>query len=164
MAETTATGTEQAAPQQETSRTFTQAELDAIVRERVSQTKSKYADYEALKAKAAKFDETEEASKSELQKAVEKNDALQRQLDALTKANEVTKIRNTVSAATGVPAALLSGDTEDACTEQAKAILNFAKTQPNYPHVPDGGESSKKPGMSARDAFGQWMADNLTNS
>ena len=76
----------------------------------------------------------------------------------------MTKIRNTVSAATGVPAALLSGDTEDACTEQAKAILDFAKTQPNYPHVPDGGESSKKPGMSARDAFGQWMADNLTKS
>lgn len=156
MEETTATGAEQSA-QQETSRTFSQAELDAIVRERVSQTKSKYADYEALKAKDAKFDE-------ELQKAVEKNDALQKQLDALTKANEVTKIRNTVSAATGVPAALLSGDTEDACTEQAKAILDFAKTHPNYPHVPDGGESSKKPGMSARDAFGQWMADNLTKS
>ena len=163
MAETTATGAEQSA-QQETSRTFSQAELDAIVRERVSQTKSKYADYEALKAKAAKFDETEEASKSELQKAVEKNDALQKQLDALTKANEVTKIRNTVSAATGVPAALLSGDTEDACTEQAKAILSFAKSQPKYPKVPDGGESSKKSGMSARDAFGQWMADNLTKS
>ena len=162
MAETTATGTEQT--QEQTGRTFTQAELDAIVRERISQTKSKYADYDELKTKAAKFDETEEASKSELQKAVEKNDALQKQLDALTKANEVTKIRNTVSAVTGVPATLLSGDTEDACTEQAKAILDFAKTQPNYPHVPDGGESSKKPGMSARDAFGQWMADNLTKS
>ena len=53
-------------------RTFTQAEMDAIIGERLSRERAKFADYDDLKAKASKFDATEEASKSELQKATEK--------------------------------------------------------------------------------------------
>ena len=48
-----------------TERTFTQAEVDAIVGDRLKRDRAKYSDYDDLKAKAAKFDELEEANKSE---------------------------------------------------------------------------------------------------
>ena len=52
-------------------KTFTQAELDAAIESRLTRERAKFADYEALKAKAEKFDKAEEAAKSELQKAQE---------------------------------------------------------------------------------------------
>ena len=41
-------------------RTFTQAELDAVIGERLSRERAKYVDYETLKEKASKFDKAEE--------------------------------------------------------------------------------------------------------
>lgn len=55
--------------QENEQRTFTQAEMNAIIQDRLTRERGKYADYEALKAKAAKFDEAEEAGKTDLQKA-----------------------------------------------------------------------------------------------
>ena len=61
---------------QEEPRTFTQEELDRIVGERLQRERAKYADFEALKEKASKFDQIEEQSKSELQKVTERAAAL----------------------------------------------------------------------------------------
>lgn len=47
---------------------FTQADIDRIVKERLARQKSQFADYDDLKTKAAKFDELEQAQKSELEK------------------------------------------------------------------------------------------------
>lgn len=60
-------------------RTFTQADLDRIVQDRLLRERQKFADYEDLKSKAAKFDELESAQKSELEKANERLAALERQ-------------------------------------------------------------------------------------
>lgn len=40
-----------------------------FIQDRLTRERGKYADYETLKVKAAKFDEAEEAGKTELQKA-----------------------------------------------------------------------------------------------
>lgn len=143
-------------------RTFTQAELDEIVKNRVAKERSKYTDYEELQSKASKFDEMEEANKSELQKATEKADALQKQLDELTKASELRNIREKVSTDTGVPINLLTGETEDDCTKQAQAILEFAK-KPSYPTVKDGGEVANIPTNSKTNGqlFGEWLTESL---
>ena len=134
--------------QENEQRTFTQAEMNAIIQDRLTRERGKYADYEALKAKAAKFDAAEEAGKTELQKANEKADALQKQVDAFTKAEQLRTVRQKVSAATGVPAELLSGDTEETCTAQANAILKFAK--PNrLSAVKDGGEHGARGGTES---------------
>ena len=103
MAENPTTTQEQEAPE----RTFTQAEMNAIIADRLSRERAKYADYDALKEKADQFDAAQEAGKTELQKANERAAALQTQVDALTRANEVREVRGKVSAATGVPAELL---------------------------------------------------------
>lgn len=142
--------------QQNNERTFTQAEMNAIISDRLSRERSKYADYDDLKAKAQQFDAAQEAGKTELQKANEKAAKLQAQLDSMTRANTLRDIRGKVAAATGVPAELLSGDTEEACTAQAQAILKFA--QPGYPSVRDGGEVRNKPTGSTRQQFADWFA------
>ena len=137
-------------------RTFTQAEVDAIVGDRLKRERAKYADYDDLKAKAAKFDEMEEASKTELQKAIDKSKALQTELDALKSANAIRDIRSKVAEETGVPANLLTGDSEESCREQAQAIKDYAVPK-NYPNVRDGGELQTPVNTkTARDQFAEW--------
>jgi hypothetical protein len=56
----------------------TQEDLDRIVEQRLARERAKFADYDDLKAKAAKFDEADHASKTELQRlqdAVAERDA-----------------------------------------------------------------------------------------
>lgn len=137
-------------------KTFTQAELNAIVQKRIGEVSAKYENFEELKAKALKFDEIEEQSKSELQKANEKAIALEKELESMKKADSVRKIREEVAAELGVPSNLLSGDTKEACEAQAKGILSFAK--PNaYPSVKDDGEVRDVEVGKTRDQFASWF-------
>lgn len=136
-------------------KTFTQAELNAIVQDRLGREKAKYENYEELKEKALKFDEMEEESKSELQKATERADSLQAELDKMKKADAVRTLREEVSKETGVPANLLHGTTKEECEAQAKDILAYAK--PNYPNVEDKGEVNNVGGGSTREQFANWF-------
>ena len=123
-------------------RTFTQEEVNAIVGKRLAEEKSKFADYDVLKAKAEKFDEAEEANKSELQKATERANNLESELNALKKADEVRVMRENVAKETGIPSNLLTGATEEECKAQAEAIKAYAQPS-GYPRVKDGGEMPK---------------------
>lgn len=137
-------------------KTFTQAELDAIVSDRLKRDRAKYADYEELKAKAGKLDEIEEASKSELQKATERAAALQTELDSLRKAEELRNMRDSIAAELGVPAVLLTAETEEACRTQAEAVLNLTANQKGYPTVRDGGEVAGHGKGSPKQQFAEW--------
>ena len=139
----------QETPEQQT---FTQDDVNRIVAKRVA----KYADYDELKQKAAKFDEQVEAGKSELQKATEKASSLQAELDALKQAESIRVMREEVANAKGIPAKLLTGTTAEECEAQATDLLAWAeKTGSGYPKVPDGGDPlSTKP---ARDQFAEWL-------
>lgn len=137
-------------------RTFTQSEMNAILQERLARERGKYADYEALKAKAEQFDRADEAEKTELQKANARAERLQAQLDGLTKAAALQKLRAKVAEKTRVPEALLSADTEEACTAQAEAILAFARSG-GYPVVKDGGEPENRPSAAPREQFAAWF-------
>jgi len=127
--------------QQTEERTFTQAELNAIVQKRLGEEKAKYENYEELKEKALKFDQIEEESKTELQKATERAESLQKELDAIKTANEERALRERIAQETGVPASLLRGNSEEDLKAQAEAIMGFAKASGSaYPIVKDGGE------------------------
>lgn len=139
-------------------KTFTQSELNAIIADRISEIKEKYEDYEDLKEKASKYDEAEEASKSELQKVTESRDALQVELDKIKQAEAVRAVRDKVAESKGVPAHLLTAETEDECNAQADAILSFAK-KPDYPKVNDGGEVISTGKKTTRDQFADWFND-----
>ena len=141
-------------------RTFTQDEVNAIVGKRLAEEKGKYADYEDLKAKAAKYDEAEEASKSELQKAVERANHLEAELNERKKNDEVRQTREKIANETGIPANLLTGDTEEACKAQAEAIKAFAQPS-GYPKVKDGGEVPKIPSGNPKASFAEFMSQNF---
>lgn len=148
MAETESVKQETGTQTETEVKTFTQAEVDAIVQGRLAKESGKY---EELKQKAAKFDEIEEANKSELQKANDKADALQKKLDAITKDNEIKAMRSRVAEEMKVPSNLLTADDEEGCKAQAQGILDFAKVK--TPTVPDGGEVTPSGNKSTRDMF-----------
>lgn len=141
-------------------RTFTQSELNAIVTDRLSREREQYADYAAIKEKAAKYDAAQEADKTDLQKATEKVAALQAQVEAYTKADNLRSIREKVSKETGVPAGLLYGEDEDSCKAQAQAILDYAKPVSGGTAIRDGGDPQAKPSGSTRDQFADWFNKN----
>lgn len=53
-------------------KTFTQAELDKVLSDRLARERAKYEGYDDMKRKAEEFDKLQEATKSETEKAVEK--------------------------------------------------------------------------------------------
>lgn len=110
---TTSTGTD---------RTFTQADVDRIVADRLrrerEQTAQRYADYDALKAKAAEAD----SSKSDLQKLADRVEAAEkRAADA-----EAKSLRAEVAQAKGLTAAQakrLSGTSKEELEADADDLL-----------------------------------------
>jgi len=147
------------APEAETqeTKTFTQEEVNSIVQERLFKERKKYEGFDEIKAKADKFDEMEEASKTELQKANDKVKNLETELNALKAENEVKAIREKVSQATSIPTNLLTGATEEECLAQAQAIRAFAN--PSYPEVKDAGEVVNIGKPTTRDQFNQWASE-----
>lgn len=150
--------TENHAPEQ---KTFTQDELNAILNDRLGREKAKYSDYEALKEKASKFDQIEEASKTELQKITDKATALESELKALKKANEIRGIREEVAKTMKIPTELLTADTKESCEEQAKSLLAFASAQQGYPTLKDSGEVNHAGAASTRDLFAAYVGNQL---
>jgi hypothetical protein len=143
MSENNTTVTIPAETDNTSGKTFTQAELDEIIKDRLAREKGKYADYEELKAKATKFDEAEEAAKSELQKAIEKAEAAEAELNNIKQANALREMREKVASETGVPASLLTADTEEGCRALAQGINDFTATKTHVaPTVKDGGETT----------------------
>jgi len=136
-------------------RTFSQADVDRIVADRLLRERQKYVDYDALKDKASKYDQMEEASKTELQKANERAANLQKELDGLKQAETIRQVRAKVSSETGVPENLLTAGTEEECRAQAEAIKAYA--DPGYPKVKDGGENHPLSKQTTADQFADWF-------
>ena len=84
-----------------------------------------------LKEKAGKYDELQENSKTELQKANEKAARLEKELGDLKKTNSVRVIREKISGEMKVPAELLTGEDEETCKKQAEAFLKYIKPSRN---------------------------------
>lgn len=129
-------------PSKDEGKTFTQAELDKIVADRLGRERSKYAGFEDLKAKAARLDELEQQNQSELEKAQTKvQKAEQRAVDA-----EARLLRFEVAQEKEVPAKLvplLTASDRDGLESQADLILENAKTEPTPDF--DGGPRDPAP-------------------
>lgn len=132
--------------------TFTQAQVNAIVAERLSRDRARYADYETLKEKAAAYDAAEEASKSELQKAQDAAAKAQAELDALKRANAVRAMREQAAKDAGLSTDMiefLTGSDAEACAAQAKKLAERIKPT-GFPNVKDAGET-RTPGVTKAD-------------
>ena len=128
-------------------RTFSQDEVNRIVADRLKRAKSTPpADYDELKAKAARLDELEAANKSDLEKA---NDAASKaqteaadwraKFEALQAEQERMTSVQAMAAQYKVDAGTLSrmtGDVED----NAKYLADLESKRPKFGSMSDGGE------------------------
>lgn len=88
---------------------------------------------------AEKYQQAEDAKKSELDKAMERI----QKLEAEKAASELEATRARVASATGVPVDLLPSGTEEEITAAAKALKKWAEgQQAATPYVPSAGRSS----------------------
>ena len=94
------------------------------------------------------------------QELKEKLQAANKELEALKASNALRDLRAKVSKETGVPADLLTAETEDALKTQAEAIKAYAKPR-GYPKVPDGGEVRPGGATATRDQFADWLEQSL---
>ncbi|MEE1273097.1 MAG: DUF4355 domain-containing protein [Olegusella sp.] len=128
-------------------KTFTQQQVNDIVAERLKRAKETVpADYEELKAKAAKWDEKAEQEKSDLDKLTEKVNQYEKDNEQLTKQLNRIKWVNEVSKSTGLSSdavSLLRGETAEELQASAQALINSGVSA--YGKVPDGGEHNPAP-------------------
>lgn len=90
--------------------------------------------------KAKRFDEIEEASKSELEKAQARIADLER---ATAEAN-AARTRSEIARTKGVPVELLTGTDEESLNAQADALLAFKGTTPAAPAAPSSQGQGKQ--------------------
>jgi regulator of replication initiation timing len=121
-------------------KTFTQAELDRVVSDRLDRERKRFADYNDLKTKASQFDELQEENKSELEKLTGK-------VTSLTDENKTTKAENLrlrVALSKGLVgdkadlADRLRGATQEELEADADTLLSHFKT-------PEPGEKTDDP-------------------
>lgn len=117
--------TEQDTGKSDEGKTFTQAELDKILEQRLSRERAKFSDYEKIKADAAELARIRDAEKSELQKAIERAE----EAEIRASKAEFTAMRNKVAAAKGVPASSLTGKTEDELMASADELIAWRDQQ-----------------------------------
>lgn len=148
--------------------------FDADYVAKLRQEAAKYRTEAKANADAAKrLAEIEEAQKTEAQKLADRLAAA----EAKAQAAEVKALRSEIAQAKGVPAALLTGSTEDELNAAADALLAFRGEAPRTPHAPSAagqGNVGNPVGTGIQDidtqiqaaqAAGDWRrAMSLTNS
>lgn len=124
-----------------------QADLDKIIGARVAREKKNYADYDALKAKAEKFDAAQDAAKTEAQKLQDRlTEAEARAAQAETKA-----MRAEVARDKGVPASALHGATREELEACADELLAWRGDQAKQQRAPKS-TGSLKSGVTSSNA------------
>jgi hypothetical protein len=113
--------------------------------------------------KAKRFDEFEEASKSDLERALARAEAAEKAASAASAA----ATRAEVAAAKGVPAHLLTGSTQEEFEASADALLAFKGTTPKAPSA-DGqgkvGEPVTGPKQFTRDDLKRMTPEQISDA
>lgn len=145
-------------------KSFTQADLDRVVADRLKREREKFGDYDDLKEKAEKYDAAEEAAKTEAQRAAEAAANRERENDALRLDNARLRAATAHSISgedeDGVPYAdLIAGSDDDSILRSAQAIgrlvaasreLAQIKAQADQPTPPSNGrpQAALRPGAT----------------
>lgn len=133
-------------------RTFTQDQVDQMIQKRLA----KFRDYDDLQKRAAEYDKVQEASKTELQKALERVAAAEKERDDLKAAEQARKdkadheaqVKRWAEAAAkkaGVPANALKGDAEEEIKAHAALLASLL---PRKGYVANEGDRPSGDGSS----------------
>jgi len=123
----------------------TQDELNHIIEGRLARERAKFADYDAVVAKAAEFDKAQEANKTEVQKAADRAEKAEQELATVrSEAN-----RNAVALVKGLTptqAKRLVGSTREELEADADELLKDLKADAsNPPRAPHQKTSQSDP-------------------
>jgi len=117
--------------------TMTPAKLE----ERLERERAKFSDYEDLKAKAQKFDELEEANKSELQRAQDQIASIEQERDTALRDALRFKVATRYGVSDEDADLFLTGTDEDTLVKQAERLSQRNDLQLKQGnHVPDEGK------------------------
>jgi hypothetical protein len=140
-----------------------QDELNKIIADRITRERAKYADYGDLKSKAAKFDEIEQANKSEMDKIAERAAAAEAERDAA----RIEILRFRVAAKHGISDEdadlFLTGSDEESLTAQAERLASrYADAGKPRSPKPDPNQGRTSSGTaSTADQFAASVGDLL---
>lgn len=127
-------------------RTFTQEEVDAIVKRRIDKQNVKHAtELDGLRERIQELEEGKKSADAEL--------------EAIKAASQLADWKAKASAETGVPADLLRGETEEEVMEHAKSIK---AVMPKAPSFRDSGKPAPEAGGGAKESFAKFMQDNFS--
>lgn len=128
-----------------------QEELNAALKDRLDRERSKFKDYNDLKAKAAKLNEIEQANLSELEKASGRITTAESERDAAKQ--EALRVRKAIQHGLSIEVAdeFLTGTDEETLDTQAKRLSDLmaekvtaeADRKKKNPTVPKEGTSTK---------------------
>lgn len=139
---------------QEEQKSFTQEQVNALLAQQKRSVAEKFADYDDVKAKAAKLDEIEQSSKSELQKLTEENATLKTRVESFERDQQVKQWAAEIVKDSPVPASALRGNTREELEAHFKELdALIPKSQQKRPVVPPGKPSGEEAGSRAAAAL-----------
>lgn len=109
-------------------KTFTQEDLDKIVKERLERERKKYADYDDLKKAAEELSKLKDSEKSEVERLKAEAAKIQKERDELNARIKAQEVRGKKAAAlekAGMPAALadrVMGETDEEIAADVEAL------------------------------------------
>lgn len=145
----------------EPGKTFTQAELDQVVADRLARERRKFGDYDDLKKKATEYDKVEDAKKTELEKLNDELTSAQVELQAF----KVAETRRKAASEAGLDPELaeyITAVDPDEALAQAKKLAERLK--PPEPKTADFRQGSRAPAKASesRDDLIRRMTGHLT--
>lgn len=129
-----------------------QDDLNRIITTRIERERARFADYDEVKTKAAEFDKAAEASKSEIQKAVERADAAESRAATFEAKEQRVTWAAEITKDSAVPAAALRGSTREELLEHFE-LLKPLVTKPTQSRMASpAGRPSHEGGEKGRAA------------
>jgi phage terminase Nu1 subunit (DNA packaging protein) len=140
-------------------KTFTQEQVNALVAEAKRKEREKIpTDYDDLKAKASKFDDLEQASKTELQKALDKAAALETELTGYKTKEQVAGWAAEIVKDSDIPASVLRGSTREELEQHFEQLKSLApkpkRTSAPAGHATGDGQGSRSVAALRQLGFG----------
>ena len=139
-------------------KTFTQEQVNALIASEKRKLGEKFADYDDLKAKATQFEQIEQSTKTDLQKALERADEAEKKAAAFEQREQVSKWAAEITKDSQIPASALRGNTREeleAHFKDLEALIPKPQQQKRTP-VPAGKPTGSEGGSAAVSALRQF--------
>lgn len=127
---------------------FTQEQVNALLAEQKRKLGERFADYDDVKTKAAKLDELEQASKSELQKLQDELAATKSELTRFQQEKQIQAWAVEITKDSPIPPMVLRGSTREELEEHFKQLTEIAP-KPKRTPVPAGKSAGQDEGSRA---------------